>query len=215
MRRAFVIGGVVAGVLLAAALVWVWWSGRSKALVTAVATIAYEISGSKQERAKAVAPIIDANRGDVPFGAAMAICEHESGFNPNAVNPRAVGTIGHARGLFQIMDGYQRDYGVDAESVYDPEANARGALGFLNRCHASLVGIVPTILDDYETYTYCLYLGLFAGRGGMMKKVQAAVDAGQGVSTETVAGYGHESGLRQVARLAAWWEDKRAELLGG
>jgi hypothetical protein len=222
--------GILILVVLVLLAAWLWWTpddneeaepmgivgsflGKLGAGMEAVADVARKLSPSREASKREIARAVEQYRGGIPFGTLMAICEHESGFNPDAYNPREVGSIGHARGPWQIMDGYQADYGVDASTVTDIDASTRGTCRVRGRSHDLIMSLCPEAANDLRDYTYLLYLAHFAGNGGLEKKIKQAQARGAGVTADTVGGYGHEAGLKAVADRAASWEAQRDTLL--
>jgi hypothetical protein len=211
--------------VLAAVVLYIWWSGMSPEVMSIVATIEHAVGGSKQERAKQLAPYVEQHRGNVPWGCLMAAAEHESAFNPAAAN--AAG----ARGVWQIMVQFFRDYGVDDSTAWYHEGSAdlatvldrstAGACAAANRAHGDVQRYAPELCPDQagtitEEYAFCLYYAHGEGRGSLQKALAYAASAG-GVTLDNLAAarttYNRIGGYRQVAGLAAWWEANKGDFL--
>ncbi len=73
---------------------------------------------------------------------ALAVAQHESGFNPNAT-----GTQGDA-GVFQLMPGTAADLGVT--DPYDPLQNIQAGVVYLKQLLQQYGGDVTTALEAYN-----------------------------------------------------------------
>jgi hypothetical protein len=215
----------LAGIAGAVAL-YAWWEGWSSSLMTIVEEISHAVGGTKQERAKQLAPYVESYRGAVPFGVCMAIAEHESSFNPAAWNNAG------ARGVWQIMTrffgaGYAVDDstawlhsgGADLATVLDRSTAA--ACAALNRAHGDLERYAPQLCPAQagtitDAYAGGIYYAHCEGRGNLQTALARAAAAG-GVTLDGILSartmYNRAGGVRQVAGLAAWWEDHRSEYL--
>jgi len=75
---------------------------------------------------------------------ALAVAQHESGFNPNAQNPSS-----SAAGLFQLINAAQQTYGVT--NPYDPTQNATAGVTYLQQMLQKYNGNQDLALMAYAT----------------------------------------------------------------
>lgn len=88
--------------------------------------------------------IQEAIKQGVPPELALAVAEHESGFNNLAVSPKnSNGSRDH--GVFQLNDKYHH-----LKDVYDPEENIRYGVGMLKAGLRKNNGNIPKTLSDYN-----------------------------------------------------------------
>lgn len=87
----------------------------------------------------------EADRLGVPPAVALAVAEQESGFNPTAVNPQAVGDE-HAIGTFQLLPSTAKTLGVDPN---DPRQNITGGVTYLRQLFDKHQGNLDKILAEY------------------------------------------------------------------
>ena len=87
-----------------------------------------------------------ANAQGVPPALALAVAQHESGFDPNAYNP-AGGGVG-ASGLFQLRGPAQQQFGVT--NPYDPTQNATAGITYLQQLLAKYNGDQTLALMAYS-----------------------------------------------------------------
>ena len=95
--------------------------------------------------------IVDAaNQYGVPPSVALAIAQHESGFNPSAVNStlNPNGTIDY--GLFQLNTSVLQTYGLTPAQAMDPQTNINTAVGLLGK-YIAQYGDVNTALWAYAS----------------------------------------------------------------
>src|SRR5580692_254982 len=86
-----------------------------------------------------------ANTYGVPPTVALAIAQHESAFNPNAINStlNTNGTIDY--GLFQLNTSVLQTYGLTPAQAMDPQTNINTAVGLLGK-YIAQYGDVNTAL---------------------------------------------------------------------
>jgi len=85
-----------------------------------------------------------AKAADVPLHLALGVAHVETG---GTFNPRSLSPVG-AMGIFQLMPGTAKDYGVT--SPYDPAQSARGGTEFLAALIARYRGNVEQALAAYN-----------------------------------------------------------------
>lgn len=122
--------------------------GAAAAIVVApfTAAEASHRTTTKRERA-AIKRLVaqEARRYGLPVSLALAVAHVESNFNPRALSHAG------ARGVMQIMPATGRgEYGVDPDSLWDPQLNVRIGLHFLRRLIARYKGRVDLALSYYN-----------------------------------------------------------------
>jgi len=88
--------------------------------------------------------VAQAQAQDVDPNLCLAIAQRESSFNPNAANPHST-----AKGLFQTLDGTDRDPHVKISNPFDPTQSARGGISYFKYLLGCLNGDPDAALMAY------------------------------------------------------------------
>ena len=87
------------------------------------------------------------NTNGVDIGLMMTIANIESGGNPTAKNKKS-----NASGLYQILPKYLESYGLDKQTVWDPQLNADAAGRKLKEKVIELSSFLSRTPENYEVY---------------------------------------------------------------
>ena len=98
-----------------------------------------------------------ANAQGVPPALALAVAQHESGFDPNAQN-----STSSAAGLFQLINATQQQFGVT--NPYDPTQNATAGITYLQQ-----------LLQKYNGDQNLALMAYSCGSGNVTKYQQTGV----------------------------------------
>ena len=135
-------------------------ASKSKVPDTITSTIEYD-SDTVKKWDDAVTGALDIASLDysVPKKILYTIANIESGGNPNAKNKRS-----GASGLFQIMPRYFEDYGVNADTVFNPYINAEAAAKKITARMSKINAIIDTKdQSDIGAYIYMAHQQGLAG----------------------------------------------------
>jgi uncharacterized protein (TIGR02594 family) len=82
----------------------------------------------------------------------IAIAKRESGFNPDAANPKST-----ASGIAQVNDDTGKDFGINDSNRFDARASIKAGLGYFREIKARLTKDYGSTSGIYEPLIYFLY----------------------------------------------------------
>jgi hypothetical protein len=158
-----------------------------------------------------MARAIESCRGEIPFGALMARCRRESGFDPGATEKARYAEGKYGIGPWGITGAWDatppaKPYGLTKAQAYDPIASTTAVVKQMKPVHQFIFTVAPTAKQDLVLYSWMIFCNHASGPG----ELSNAVACVQGRSDNGEAG---RSGL--AGNVCRCWNKFHQVMLQG